>query len=245
MARVFAKRGASLFLTGRRADVLEALAAEVGGRMLQCDLAKRDEVERLIHEAQEATLDVLVANAGLPATGSLTALPQDEIDAMIEVNLRAPIALARALAPAMMERRHGHMVFISSLSGKAASPASSLYAATKFGLRGFALSIREDLRPHGVGVSVVLPGFIRDAGMFAKTGLRLPPGIGTRSADEVAAAVLTAIRHDRAEIEVAPAGLRLGAAFGSVAPATAAWGARVIGSQRIAADMAERQRGQT
>ena len=86
---------------------------------------------------------------------------------MLEVNLRAPIALARALAPAMIARGSGHIVFISSLAGKAAAPASSIYSATKFGLRGFALGLREDLRPHGVGVSVVLPGFIRDAGMFA------------------------------------------------------------------------------
>ena len=242
MARVFAKRGASLFLTGRRADVLEALAAEVGGRMLQCDLAKRDEVERLIHEAQEATLDVLVANAGLPATGSLTALPQDEIDAMIEVNLRAPIALARALAPAMMERRHGHMVFISSLSGKAASPASSLYAATKFGLRGFALSIREDLRPHGVGVSVVLPGFIRDAGMFADAGVKLPPGVGTRTSEEVAAAVISAIERNRAEVEVAPASLRLGATVAGAAPALAATAQRLLGGGKLATDLASGQR---
>ncbi len=70
---------------------------------------------------------------------------------MLEVNLRAPIALARAFAPGMVERRRGHLVFISSLSGKAASPASSVYSATKFGLRGFALGLREDLRPHRRG----------------------------------------------------------------------------------------------
>ena len=74
----------------------------------------------------------------------------------------------------MIDRGHGHLVFISSLSGKVASPASSIYSATKFGLRGFALGLREDLAPHGVGVSVVLPGFIRDAGMFAEAAVKLP-----------------------------------------------------------------------
>ena len=149
-------------------------------------------MERLIAEAGE--VDVLIANAALPASGAFTELTQAEIDRMLEVNLRAPIALARALAPAMVARGGGHIVFISSLSGKAASPASSVYSATKFGLRGFALGLREDLRPHGVGVSVVLPGFIRDAGMFADAGVELPPGVGTRTPEEVAAGVISGDR---------------------------------------------------
>ena len=97
---------------------------------------------------------------------------------MLEVNLRAPIALARALAPGMVERHRGHLAFISSLSGKTASPASSVYSATKFGLRGFALGLREDLRRQRVGVSVVLPGFIREAGMFADSRATLAAGCG-------------------------------------------------------------------
>jgi short-subunit dehydrogenase len=193
IARAFAARGATLMLTGRRADVLENLVAQVGGRALACDLADREQVNRLIEEARDIGVDVLVANAALPATGLLTAVPQEKIDRILEVNLRAPVALARALAPGMMERRGGHMVFMSSLSGKAASASSSLYAATKFGLRGFALSIREDLRPYGVGASVVLPGFIRDVGMFADAKIKLPPGIGTRTSQDVAAAVISAI----------------------------------------------------
>ena len=122
---------------------------------------------------------MLVANAALPASGELDDLALEQIDRILEVNLRAPIALARALTPLMIDRGHGHMVFLSSLSGKVASPASSLYSATKFGLRGFALGARADLRPHGIGVSVVLPGFIRDAGMFSDSGTVLPRGVGT------------------------------------------------------------------
>ena len=68
----------------------------------------------------------------------------------------------------MVARGPGHLVFISSLAGKAGAPGSSVYSATKFGLRGFGLALREDLADKGVGVSVVLPGFIRDAGMFAR-----------------------------------------------------------------------------
>jgi short-subunit dehydrogenase len=239
IARAFASRAATLLLTGRRAEVLEPLADEVGGRAMSVDLSSREEVDRLLGEAGD--VDVLVANAGLPASGVLTDLTQEQIDRMVEVNLRAPIALARGLAPAMVQRRAGHMVFISSLSGKAASPATSIYSATKFGLRGFALGIREDLRAHGVGVSVILPGFIREAGMFADARVELPRGIGTRSPEEVAEAVIRAIQRNRAELEVAPVGLRLGASFAGLAPGFAARATRLMGGDRIASDLAAGQ----
>ncbi len=227
-------------LTGRRAEVLEPLANELGGLAIACDLSRRDDLDRLLSEVGEP--DVLVANAGLPATGELTDLAQEEIDRMLEVNLRAPIALARGLAPAMISRRGGHMVFIASLAGKAASPASSIYSATKFGLRGFALGIREDLRHHGVGVSVVLPGFIRDAGMFAESGVQLPRGVGTKTPEDVAEAVVQAVERNRGEVEVAPLGLRLGAGFASVAPGLAATVKRRVGGDKIASGLAEGQR---
>jgi short-subunit dehydrogenase len=220
--------------------VLERLAGELGARAVVCDLSRREEVDRLVAEVGE--VDVLVANAGLPATGLLPDLTQEQIDRMLEVNLRAPVALARALAPGMVERRRGHLVFISSLAGKVASPASSIYSATKFGLRGFALGLREDLRDRGVGVSVILPGFIRDAGMFADAGVRLPPLIRTRAPADVAAAVIRAIERNRAEVEVAPVPLRLGASFASVAPTIAAAVSRRFGGERIALEHVEGQR---
>src|SRR5207302_4220298 len=242
IARAFASEGASLIVTGRRTEVLDRLAQELGGTAIACDLSRRDEVDRLIGAAAE--VDVVVANAALPGTGLLTELDQDGIDRMLEVNLRAPVALAHGVLPTMIRRRSGHLVFISSLNGRVATPASSIYSATKFGLRGFALGLREDLRPQGVGVSVVLPGFISDAGLFADAGdIKLPPGIGTRTPDQVAAAVLGAIERNRAEVQVAPLPLRLGATFAGIAPQLAAAGSRLMGSDRIASDLAAGQRG--
>jgi short-subunit dehydrogenase len=177
------------------------------------------------------------------AGGLLLDLSQEEIDRMLEVNLRAPVALARALIPGMVERRRGHIVFMSSLQGKATAPASSVYSAAKFGLRGFALGLREDLRRYGVGVSVVLPGFIRDAGMFADSGTELPPGVGTRSPEDVAKAVVSAVERNRAEIDVAPLSLRLGTAVASVAPSLSAAVSRRLGSERIATQIVAAQRG--
>jgi short-subunit dehydrogenase len=242
IARALAERGVQLIMTSRRAELLNTLARELGGWTVTCDLAQRDDVEQLATVAESERVDVLVANAALPASGLLTELTTEQVDRMLEVNLRAPIALAHALAPGMIARGSGHMVFISSLAGKAASPSSSLYSATKFGLRGFALGLRADLHDHGVGVSIVLPGFIRDAGMFADAGVDLPRGVGTRTPQDVAAGVIRAIDHNRAEVEVAPLGLRVGAAFAALAPQAAATVSRRMGSDDIATRTAEGQR---
>jgi short-subunit dehydrogenase len=239
IARAFAARGASLVLSGRRTDVLEPLAAEVRGRLLAADLGDRGAVSRLATDA--GAPDVVVFNAALPASGQLLEYSEEQLDRALEVNLRAPIALTRALVPTMVRRGRGHIVYISSLQGKAAAPRSSLYSATKFGLRGFALSLREDLWPYGVGVSVVLPGFIRDAGMFADSGAKLPPGIGTRTPDQVATAVIRAIERNRAETSVAPLGLRVGSALAGLAPQIAAEVSRRMGSDRIAKAVSDTQ----
>jgi short-subunit dehydrogenase len=240
IAQAFHERGASLVLSGRRLEALGPLAAVLGAQVIAADLGKPADVERLAAEAGD--VDLLIANAALPATGHLTDLTQAQIDAMLEVNLRAPIALARALAPAMVARRRGHIVFISSLSGKAASPHASLYSATKFGLRGFALGAREDLRSDGVGVSVILPGFIRDAGMFADSGVKLPPGIGTRTPQHVAEAVIHAVERNRAEVTVAPLSLRLGSDIASIAPTLSSRFQRLAGGAKIARNFAAGQR---
>jgi uncharacterized protein len=240
IARAVAPLSGQLILSGRRTEMLDPLAGELGARALACDLSVREDVERLAEQVGQ--VDVLIANAGMPGGGLLDELTQAEIDRMLEVNLRAPIALARALTPGMVERRRGHLVFMSSLQGKATTPVASIYCATKFGLRGFALALREDLRGHGVGVSVVLPGFIRDAGMFADSGAKLPPGVGTRSPEDVAEAVVSAIKRNRAEVEVAPVGLRVGAAAAAVAPALSAAVSRRLGSERIAGQIVAGQR---
>jgi uncharacterized protein len=240
IARALRARGATLILTGRRVDVLEPLADELGARSIACDLSDAGEIDRLL--AQSGEVDILLANAALPASGRLEGFSVAEIDRVLDVNLRAPIVLAHALTPAMVERRRGHVVFISSLAGKSSAPGSALYSASKFGLRGFASGLRADLRSSDVGVSTIFPGFIRDAGMFADTGVALPAGVGTRSPQDVAKAVLRAIEHDRAEIDVAPLPLRAGAIFASVAPETAARMARKLGSDDISHQMENSQR---
>ncbi len=218
IARALANRGARLLLSGRRADALEALARELDAETLVCDLGDRSQVERLAAEARE--VDALVANAGLAAPGTLPKIDPGEIDQVLEVNLRAPIMLARLLSPAMIERGSGQLVFVASFAGKVPSAGeSSIYTATKFGLRGFAHVLRAQMRRKGVGVSLVTPGPIREAGMFARGGRKPPPLIGTCSPEEVGKAVVKAIERDVAEVDVATIGLRAASKLAALAPA--------------------------
>jgi uncharacterized protein len=221
IARALTERGAQLVLSGRRAEALEALALELGAHTVPCDLSDRAAVETLADTAGE--LDVLVANAGLPGSGTLLKLSQEEIDRVLEVNLRAPIALARRLAPAMVERGQGQLVFVASFAGKVPSAGeSSIYTATKFGLRGFAHVLRAQMKRKNVGVSLVTPGPVREAGMFARGGGKPPALIGTSSPQDVGRAVVRAIERNAAEIDVASLGLRAMSKLGALAPATIA-----------------------
>ena len=153
IARALRGRGAQLVLTGRRTDVLEPLAAELGGRALAVDLADRDDVDRAARRGRRRR------RAGrqrrrCPAAGRCSSSRVEQIDRALDVNLRAPIVLARHARRAMVARGSGpprlHLLAVGQGRRRGGSAST---AATKFGLRGFALGLREDLRGTGVGVS--------------------------------------------------------------------------------------------
>ncbi len=240
IARAMAARGAHLILTARREDQLQAFAGPLNARPVAADLSDRADVERLL--SLLGPVDILISNAALPASGALGSFTAPEIDRALEVNLRAPIVLAHALTPGMLERGTGHLLFMCSLSGRSASTRTSLYNASKFGLRGFAGGMRAELHGSGVGVSAVFPGFVSDAGMFAESGVQLPRGVRTRSPQDVAEAVIGAIENDRGEVDVAPLSLRAGAILGSLAPDLAAAISRRMGSEEISLAFQEGQR---
>jgi uncharacterized protein len=242
IARALHAKGASIAITGRRADALESLKAELGDRVdvLQADLAERADVDALLTRA--GTVDVLVANAALPASGLLGSFTPEELDRAIEVNLRAPMQLTRALLPAMLERDSGHLVYVSSLSGKVPAAGSSVYSATKFGLRGFGSSLHDELHGTGVGATTVFPGFIRDAGMFADSKVELPKAVGTKKPEQVAAAVVEGIEKNRAEIDVAPFAMRATGKMAGLAPAAVTAVNRRFGGHGVVEDLAEAQR---
>ncbi|HVF78531.1 MAG TPA: SDR family NAD(P)-dependent oxidoreductase [Solirubrobacteraceae bacterium] len=232
IARRLAAAGARVVLSGRRADVLAELAGEIGAEIAPADLSDPDAVRALA--AEYVDVDIFIANAGVPASGRLQTYDDEQIERALYVNLHAPIILTHALAPHMVNRGAGHIVFMSSLSGKTATAGSSLYNATKYGLRGFAGAMRAELHGTGVGVSTIFPGFIRDAGMFADANVKLPFGVGTKSPEDVAEATLRAIERNRGEIDVAPVGLKVGSLLGGVAPETAARVTRKTGGEGIA-----------
>ncbi len=241
IARRLHRGGARFVLSARNEAALEKLAAELGdARVIPADLSKAGEPERLARESGH--VDVLVSNAGVPATGRLKTFELQEIDRAIAVNLRAGMVLARGVAPAMIERREGHIVFMSSVAGKAPAAGVSVYNATKFGIRGFALALREELRDTGVGVSVVCPTFVSGEGMWAETGLKANPMAGEVTPAQVAEAVWKAITKNRAEVDVMPIQLKAGLKVMAVAPGLFAAVARASGATRADDRLGERQK---
>lgn len=242
MALRLAGAGGILTLSGRDGEKLEQLAAELPGEghtVCVVDLGSPGGAEQLVREV--GFVECLVANAALPATGRLDELDGAQVARMLRVNLEAPIHLTQAFLPGMIERGEGKVVLIGSLSGKAGSPRSSVYNATKFGLRGFAFGLRTDLVGTGVGVTVVAPGFVREAGMFADTGVEAPRVMGTTTPAKVAEAVIEAIATDRAEITVAPLFQRLLAHIGLLSPRLAHRAQSSEAGRRTAEELAERQ----
>jgi short-subunit dehydrogenase len=222
MAQRLARSGAELTLSGRDEQALQELADELPGSVhsvVACDFGRPGAAIELAGKAGE--VDGLVANAALPSTGRLDHLDSEQVTRMLRINLESPILLSQALLPGMLERDRGKLVLIGSLAGKIGSPRSSIYNATKFGLRGFAFGLKVDLAGTGVGVSLVAPGFVRDAGMFADSGVAAPAGMGTTSPGEVADAVVKAIEGDPLEIAVAPVVQKVIAQIATLSPGLA------------------------
>jgi short-subunit dehydrogenase len=239
IAKELSSAGAELIITGRRADILERIAAETGATVVLADLADRAQLRSLIEAHPQ--IDVLIANAALPASGELEDFTLEEIDRALDVNLRAPVVMAHQLVGPMKERGGGQIVLISSLAGKVATAGSSLYSTTKFALRGFGAGLRADLVGTGVGVSVVFPGFVRDAGMFHESDVELPGYVGTSSPGDVASAVRSAIENDRGEVDVAPIAVRAATKASEIAPAFMSAVVRRLGSAEFTAEIADAQ----
>jgi short-subunit dehydrogenase len=118
--------------------------------------------------------------------------------------------LAKQAIPHMVSRGRGHLVFVASMGAKVPASRLSIYAATKYGLRGFAACLRQELSSRGIGVSAVFPGSVEDVGMWAESGTTAT--VGTVSSSAVADGVIRAIRRNKAEVDIAPWSVRLGAA---------------------------------
>ena len=137
----------------------EAVAAEIGGRAVQADVADPADAKRLVEEAGE--LDVLVNNAGLTRDGLIARMPDEDWRAVIDTNLGGVFHTCRAVARGMMKRRAGAIVNVSSIVGLHGNPGQTNYAASKAGIIGFTKSLARELGNRGVRANVVAPGYVR------------------------------------------------------------------------------------
>jgi short-subunit dehydrogenase len=218
--RLAAGRRCELLLNGRDPVRLADVAEASGGVALPGDLTAPEECRVLAARALDLAgqVDVLIAGAGVGWAGPFAQMPPDDIDRLLTVNLAAVLHLVHALLPAMVRRGNGHVVLVGSIAGACGVGGEAVYSATKAALTAFADSLRYEVRPRGVHVSVVLPGAV-DTPFFAHRGA--PYGRNRPrpvSPERVAEAVCRAVTGHRTELFV-PAWLRLPARLHGVAPA--------------------------
>lgn len=218
IAKHFASKGAFLLLSGRNLKELERVKAECkqadGVDIYTMDLGNHDEIFIKAEEilGKHGTIDILINNAGISQRSLAKDLPFEFDKKIIEVDLLGTIALTKAILPAMLSRKSGVIVTVTSLMGKFATPLRSSYAAAKHGLHGFFDALRAEVSDEGIQVLLVCPGFIKtnvsinaigpegkqQGTMDAATGNGLEPSV-------VAEAIENAIQKNQEEINVAGA----------------------------------------
>lgn len=216
LAVAFHNAGARLILSARREDELKRVQGRCGGepdtRILPLDMSLAETLEDKAKAALAmfGVIDILVLNAGISQRSLTRATDESVYRRLMEVNFFGPEALTRAMLPAMLERKSGHIVVISSIAGKFGVPFRSGYSATKFALHGFYEALRAEESRNGIRVTMVCPGFIRteisvsalkgDGSKYAKMDPELAHGM---PAEECARQILQGLARDKEEIVVA------------------------------------------
>lgn len=206
-ARLFGANGYRVVLAARRLDRLEALKAEIeasGGQALpvETDVSLSASIQALVEKALDTygQIDILFNNAGFGRTKWLEELdPEKDIAAQVQVNLTGVIQATRAVLPHMIARKSGSIINMGSQAAFVGTPTYTVYAATKFGLRGFSEALRREVGVWGIKVSVVYPGnvsteFGQHTEAKRKTGITTPKALRL-TPEQVAEAVLSAARH--------------------------------------------------
>jgi len=233
-ARLFAKEGYRVVLAARRKKRLEGLADEIrlgGGQVIavRTDVKNLEDIDNLVQTALGVfgRIDILFNNAGFGRIDWLEDLaPGDDIQSQIQVNLTGLILLTQAVLPHMIERRSGHIINMSSVAGLLAMPTYSVYAASKFAVRGFSEALRREAAVYGINVSAIYPGavdteFEERAHIQRKTGTRTPKALRL-SADDVAQAMLHLARHPKRSL-VIPWPMRLAVWVNIIMPGFVDW----------------------
>jgi len=167
IALLLAGADCRVVLVARSRDQLEEVRREIDSRhgsaaVVPCDLTRDDGIEKLVGRSAQhfGAIDILINNAGWGKRASVVKAKIDDWDQTFRVNLRAPMILAQRLLPAMIEKGEGAVINVGSVSGKSGEANGAAYSASKFGLIGFTQSLYEEVREHGIKVSVILPGFV-------------------------------------------------------------------------------------
>jgi short-subunit dehydrogenase len=248
-AHAFHRAGASVVLVARQREALEQAAVGLERALVApADVSDLAAMERVLHDTVErfGGLDGLVNNAGLHHRGAVAKRSPEEIAAMVDVNLRAPLVLSRMALP-LLARRGGFIVNVASLAGKVPLDGAATYSATKFGLRAFTYALAEELRGSGVTVSAVSPGPISTGFILDKLE-EVEDVVFSQdlcSAEDVAAMILACARDGAVERQFPALGGRM-ATLGYLVPRLRRWmkplldrkGARV--KARLRRERAER-----
>jgi short-subunit dehydrogenase len=201
VARLLTERGWHCVLVGRREDRLQAAAEEIDGEFEVCDVGERSEVERMAARIMERhpQVGLLVNNAGVAGRGNFLDLPLERIEELIRINYLGSVWCLRAFLPALEAAAPSHLVNVVSVAG---SVAIGPYSASKHAQLAFSRSVARELRPRGVHVHTVSPGFVHTEGFPQDWLLRGRFGRVVVGPDYVAERIVRAIERDRAEIFV-------------------------------------------
>ena len=229
VAVAFAQRGAKVVLTARRKERLDDLAERIeraGGSALaiHCDVTDPQQVASLPSVVKEAfgPCDVLVNNAGLPGGGTFPELSYEQIERIVNVNVLGVMYGSRAFVPGMIKRGHGHIVNISSLAGRFATPGAAVYGATKHAVVAFSESLHYEVERHGVLVTSVNPGFVQTEG-FPQT--KMDPRL-VMSMERVTDAIVRVVHEGIAPELSVPRWIAPFQAFRVLIPPLYRWGMR-------------------
>lgn len=230
VAKQAVDHGANVSLIARGSDKLEFAARWLGGstRWASADVGDRRSLTAAIDELVVANgpCDVMISNAGYSLPGRFWELPDDEFDKEMRVNYLGAVHASAAVLPSMRQRRRGHLCFVSSTAGLLGAYGFTAYSPTKFALRGFAESLRAEVSPDGVEVSIVYPPDTDTPG-FARENLVKPPEtravsgtIKPVSPEKVATAMLRGIMRNKFSITADPLTAALASGGGVLAPVT-------------------------
>lgn len=218
-ARALANRGATVIGTGRDEAALSSVMREVSGTAVLGDVRDDDHTGEVVRHAVEVhgRIDAVVVNAGVGYTGPFTDMPTERIDEVLDINVRAPIRLARAALPELARHGDGALVFVTSIAGVLLVPRESVYSATKAAVEAFAEMIREEMRGTGVHVGTVVPGAVQTE-FFANRGAPYDRTFPRPIPPEPVAAGVLRVLEDSAERVVVPGWLRGPAVLRRLAP---------------------------